>query len=170
MATARREQPFLRRAELCVIGITGVIEFLIQRPLTNFNSRNRNAHWSKKNQERKAWQASLTNALVFAVGMPRAQELLVPSSGLFGAKGEPPLEKRRVALKRMVPSKRNFIRDDFDNLRWCTKELRDALKQCGLIRDDSSKWCEMSIEQDVSFDQTYWTWIAIEPMGAEARS
>lgn len=157
------------------------VAFRINKALTNWNSKNRNAHWSKKNRERKLWLSLLTNALVETIGFQPALRYLGPDSGLPGARGGlacycprdakgrlkcvcPTTHRRKVTVRRLVPSKRNLVSDEFDNLRWTTKELRDAIKGAGLIRDDSSKWCEMSIEQGVSMDGEYWTEIAIEPV------
>lgn len=151
----------LRVCELAAVGLDGRIEFKIQRLLKNYNSRNRHAHWSTKDKGRKVWQASMCNALVYAVGMARAQRLLAPSSGLFGARAEPVTERRRLEITRLVPSRRQFVKDTFENLPWTAKELRDAIKNCGLVRDDSAKWTETVITQELSLDGTAWTWIAI---------
>lgn len=134
----------------------------IQRLLTNFNAGNRSGHWSGKHRERQRWQSLISNGIVAAVGYRAALEVLGPKSGLPGAKGEC-LVPMRVVITRLVGSRRRFVRDEFDNLRWCTKELRDALTQLALLKDDSSAWCEMAIGQAVSPDGTAWTEITIEP-------
>lgn len=139
----------------------------IQRPLVNFNSDNRHPHWGQKDAERRAWRSLIVAALLDATTSREVLALLAPSSDVPGARGGTQ-ERKRVHVIRGVPSKRNFIRDDFDNLRWCTKELRDALKGLGLIRDDTSKWCEMSIDQAVTEDQRWWTTIVIEPAEVSA--
>jgi Holliday junction resolvase RusA-like endonuclease len=110
----------------------------------------------------KVWQTALCNAVVLALGMRKAQELLVPESGLMGAKGIRCQVRRRIEIIRWAPSKRNFVKDTFENLPNTAKELRDALKKTGLIYDDSTKWTDTTIKQDVSNDGTYWTWIAID--------
>ena len=156
----------LRPAELFALSPDGRAEFRIQRELKNYNSGfgggNRNAHWSRKHRSMKVWQTALCNAVVTALGIQKAQQLLAPESGLFGAKGERCQVRRTIEIIRWVPSKRNFVKDTFENLPNTAKELRDALKKTGLIHDDSTKWTDTSIEQAVSADGTYWTWIAID--------
>lgn len=71
-------------------------------------------------------------------------------------------EKRAVQVTRLVPSARNFIRDD-DNLRFAVKPMFDALKRLKLIRDDSRTWLTHETPtQEVSTDGQYWTRITIE--------
>lgn len=157
-----KELAALRPVERASVSPTGRIEFRIQRELRNDNARNRNPHWSNKNTKRLFWQRSLCNALVLSIGYPAACQLLVDDSGLAGARGTRVAERRRLEIVRLVPSKRNLIRDTFDNLPWSAKELRDAVKHLGLIRDDSDKWTDTSIEQGVSPDGTWWTWVAVD--------
>lgn len=152
----------LRPIERATIAPSGRIEFRIQRELRNDNARNRNPHWSKKNTKRLFWQTSLCNALVLSLGHAAACALLIPDSGLFGATGTRVPDRRRIEILRLVPSKRNLIRDTFDNLPWSAKELRDAIKHLGLIRDDSDTWTDTTIAQDLSADGTWWTWIVID--------
>lgn len=161
-----RDLAQLRPVELCAIAPSGRIEFRIQRELRNYNSGarggNRNPHWSHKHKSMRVWQTALTNAMVLSLGYDAARDLLVPDSGLFGARGVRCQVRRRVEITRIVPSKRNLVRDTFENLPWTAKELRDALKHTGLIYDDSTKWTDTVITQDVSLDGTFWTWIAID--------
>jgi len=157
----------LRPVELAIVGADGRIEFRIQRELRNDNAANRNPHWSKKHAKRQLWLRSLTNALVIAIGYDRARDLLVPESGLFGARGLRVQERRRLEILRLVPSRRHFVKDTFENLPWCAKELRDAIKYTGLIRDDSDRWTLTTIDQDLSQDGRSWTWIAIAPFTLE---
>lgn len=140
----------------------GVWSIRIARLLRNVNAGNRHPHWSFKNRARRQWQAALVTAIVDGVGYTAALGLLRPKAleGACGGCQEP----RRVAIVREVPSKRHLIRDEFDNLRWATKELRDALTGTGLIRDDAPEWCEMSIRQAVNADGQAWTAITIEPL------
>lgn len=152
----------LRSAELFALSPSGRAEFRIQRRLKNFNSDNRNAHWSKKHKSMGIWQAALNNAVVSAIGLRAAQALLTAESGLFGAKGVRCEERRSISIIRWVPAKRYFVKDTFENLPNTAKELRDAIKKTGLIRDDSAKWTDTVIEQAVSDDGTFWTWIAID--------
>jgi hypothetical protein len=136
----------------------------IRKALKNDNSGNRNPHWSKKNQKRKQWQASIINALVFSLGPDKVMEMLPPASGVCGARGTRCETRVRMSILRLVPSKRNFVRDTFENLPWTAKELRDAVKNVGLIRDDSPKWTPTTIDQAVSDDGEYWTVIRLEPL------
>lgn len=152
----------LRIVELAAVSPDGRIEFRIRRELRNHNSKNRNPHWSKKHQSRNEWQAALCNALVFALGMNAAQQLLVPESALFGAKGTRCLVRRRIAITRLVPHRRNFVKDTFENLPWTAKELRDAIKNLGLVRDDSTRWTDTVITQELSHDGQFWTHITID--------
>lgn len=139
------------------------IEVRIQRELVNDNAGNRNRHWSAKHRRRRMWQAALTNAIIDGLGLQRALQLLTPESGLLGARGPREAVRRRLSITRVVPSARNFVRDEFENLPWCAKELRDAVKNVGLIYDDSSKWTDTMIRQAVSEDGQFWTIVRIEP-------
>ena len=156
----------LRPQELCTVAPNGRIEFRIQRNLKNWNGGagggNRHPHWSKKNKSRGEWQSSLCNAMVEGIGLRAAQALLSPDSGLFGAKGRPAKERRRLEIIRLVPHKRQLVKDTFENLPWTAKELRDAIRNCGLLFDDSDQWTETIIDQALSADGTFWTWIAIQ--------
>ncbi len=163
------EQAALRPIERASISPSGRIEFRIQRPLKNANGPNRNGHWSKKHAGRQAWQTSLCNALVMSIGYPAACKLLVDDSGLAGARGTRVQDRRRVEIRRYCPSKRNFIKDTFDNLPWSAKELRDAIKHLGLIRDDNDTWTDTVIDQDISPDGCWWTWIAIDRIAGGAQ-
>lgn len=162
-----RLRAVLHPVELAAISPAGRVEFRLQRELKNYNSRNRHAHWATKHAGRQAWQASLCNALVTALGMAGAQRLLVADSGLFSAHGPRCQTRRRLEIVRLVPSSRHFVKDTFENLPWCAKELRDAITHTGLIRDDSSKWTDTTISQEVSGDGTFWTWIAIDAAEGE---
>lgn len=160
------ERATLRPIERAAISPGGRIEFRIQRELRNDNASNRNPHWSRKNTKRLFWQTSLCNALVLSIGYEAARRLLVPESGLANAVGTRVDGRRRLEILRLVPSKRNLIKDTFDNLPWSAKELRDAIKHLGIIRDDSDTWTDTQIHQDVSPDKTWWTWIAIDAADA----
>lgn len=162
------ERAALRPIELCAISESGRVEFSIQRNLKNYNSDNRNPHYSVKHKSMKVWRTALQNAAVISLGVRRAQELLGPDSGLYGAKAPRCTERRRIQIVRLVPSKRNLIRDTFENLPSAAKELRDALKHTGLIFDDSTKWTDTVITQGVSTDGTYWTYITVGACDAAA--
>lgn len=137
-------------------------------------------HWRAKSREKQAWLAAVVNAIVFSFGYQRAQAMLTSKSGLLGARGGlvcacprtpkgklrgpcacPADMKRVVTFRRLVPGRRNFIRDD-DNLAFATKHVVDCLRDVGLIRDDSREWCARPLPvQDVSDDGHFWTEIRI---------
>src|SRR5262245_56445576 len=104
-AATAEELALLRPAELATMGPDGRIEFRIQRELRNDNAGNRNPHWSKKHAKRQLWLTSMVNALVIALGVERARDLLVPESGLYGARGARCQARRRIELVRLVPSR-----------------------------------------------------------------
>ena len=59
-------------------------------------------------------------------------------------------DRMYVQTVRLVPSVRNFIRDD-DNSAFVTKQMSDALKEVGLIKEDRREWYTASpLLQDVS--------------------
>ncbi len=67
----------------------------------------------------------------------------------------------RVEVTRLVPSRRNFIRDT-DDLRTTVKSINDALKHVRLIFDDSDRWLEQSTPtQAVSEDGRDWTLVRV---------
>lgn len=156
----------------------------IQRELKSPNL-SLGAHWRLKTREKKQWTSDIVTAIVVAVGVTRAQALLGPASGLFGANGGPcscrcetkrcccPVTfRRRIRFTRFVPSTRNFIRDE-DNLAFSTKHVVDCLTELGLIRDDNQKWADRPLPtQAVSGDGTWWTEIVIDegpPQSEEPR-
>lgn len=161
----RRCATALRTVATCSISSSGRIEFNIRRILRSPNTF-LGMHWREKNRERKAWQVTFTNAVVDTIGLPAAQALLGPDSGLHGATGGCQT-RRRVHVIRFAPSRRNFVRDD-DNLTFALKPVLDALKHCGLLKDDRREWLERPpVIQDLSADKTFWTWIAIDTAGTE---
>lgn len=149
-----------RTAELATVDAGG-IEFRIQRLLRSPNEF-LGQHWREKHRERKRWEESLAHGVIAAVGVRAAQQLLKENTMVPACRGAGCLERRRVVVTRLAPSRRNFIRDD-DNLRFCVKPLLDALKHLGLIRDDHRKWIALPPPtQDVSADGTFWTVIRVE--------
>lgn len=175
----------VRVLEQATVGADGVIDIVIGAPLVNRNSGNRNPKWFVKARGRNEWAARIQNAIVGSVGFAFATAILSDRGGMIGARGGlscqcekgkgkrcqcPATHRRRVVIRRLVPSPRNYVRDSFDNLPACTKELRDALSWLGLIRDDSDKWCEMTITQGLTGDGTFRTEIHIEPalVGADS--
>lgn len=85
-------------------------------------------HWRKKQRERADWETELMLACVQRDRRHDFARRVVPF-------------RRRVTVTRIVPSRRNFIRDD-DNLRFSVKPLNDALKSKGLIYEDSRNYLE----------------------------
>lgn len=101
-------------------------------------------HWRYKHRETLAWESEIKVAALLARRALDRPECAV-----------------RVAVTRIVPSRRNFIKDD-DNLRFATKPLNDALKRLGAIRDDSRLWLQQAMPtQEVSAHGTYETIIEI---------
>jgi hypothetical protein len=113
-------------------------------------------HWRYKHRETQQWEWEIAAvALTTNGGYLQFQR----DGGMLR-----PYEVRRVTVTRIVPSKRNFIKDD-DNLRFSTKPLNDALKRLGLIYDDSRKWLQQPIpEQIVSPEGEWRTVIEIAPV------
>lgn len=109
---------------------------------------------ARSNWKKAAARTSLRVRLAMAVDMSLRVKLpRVP----------PETRRMRVTVTRLVPSERNFIRDT-DNLMFCTKPLRDALKDLALIRDDSQRWLETDLpRQERSPDGCDWTIVVLEP-------
>lgn len=124
----------------------------IPRALKSPNAA-RGGHWRVRHDERKAWEREIWAA---ALGQ-----------GVRGRDARPD-GVHRVTVTRIVPSGRNFIRDE-DNLRFSAKPINDALKRLWLIRDDSRKWLEQpQVQQEVSPIGEWATVITIEPVGASS--
>jgi Holliday junction resolvase RusA-like endonuclease len=73
------------------------------------------AHWTIRSSEAKKWLRAVINAI-----------------SLNGKIPETPLERARIECVRMSSG-----RMDDDNLRGSFKSVIDALKKCGVIKDDS---------------------------------
>jgi Holliday junction resolvase RusA-like endonuclease len=97
-------------------------------------------HWRYKHRESQEWEQFIWATLAKQARAQSVMAVLTVMNAL------PPkrvcTEKRKVSVTRLVPSARNFIRDD-DNLRFSVKPLLDALKRLGLIRDDNRKWIDL---------------------------
>jgi hypothetical protein len=133
------------------------LTLLVQRQLKSPNAWN-GRHWRYKHRESQEWEMHVFAQIAIQRGAGAALK----------ASERRPWERRKVSVTRLVPSLRNFIRDD-DNLRFSTKPLNDALKRLGLIHDDSRKWLEQTLPtQEVSTDGQYWTRITIEPADSGA--
>jgi hypothetical protein len=120
------------------------------------------AHWRMKQAERQAWELVLLTAIARYGGMETAAgaHLLRRSLSLFVAAGVK--ERRRVVLTRLVPSTRNFIRDD-DNLAFVGKPLFDAMKRIGLLYEDKREYLDAARPtQAVSPEKIYTTVIEIQ--------
>lgn len=119
-------------------------------------------HWRVKHRESQTWEWDIAASLLTDAGKRHGGiwALLIASNSI------PPKrtceERRKVTVTRIVPSARNFIRDD-DNLRFSVKPLLDALKRLGLIKNDSRKWLEHPTPtQEVSMHKQWATVIEIE--------
>lgn len=135
----------------------------IPRELKSPNAWN-GRHWRYKYRETQEWEQFIWTALAKQARASSVVAVLAVMNAL------PPKrvceEKRRVTVTRLVPSKRNFIRDD-DNLRFATKPLNDALKRLGLIRDDNRKWLEQPMPMQAVSETGGWlTVIEIAPVEA----
>ena len=72
--------------------------------------------------------------------------------------------RMRLAVARHVPSEKNFIRD-IDNQFGALKPFIDALRDLGLLRDDSEAWLEIDRPvQRVSDDRFDWTIATLAPV------
>lgn len=135
-----------------------VDEIEVPRQLKSPNAWN-GRHWRYKHRESQEWE----KAIFYALAQQRGVRGVVGALLVLGAfPWQASTEKRTVTVTRIVPSKRNFIRDE-DNLRFSVKPLNDALKRLGLIRDDSRKWLEQDTPtQEVSPSGQWVTRIRIE--------
>jgi hypothetical protein len=97
-------------------------------------------HWRIKQRERQTWEQEIALALLPKRGQPSVVTMLQAMNAIPATKRVCD-EKRRVSVTRIVPSRRNFIKDE-DNLRFSVKPVNDALKRLGLIKDDNAKWLE----------------------------
>lgn len=141
-----------------------MIDLTVERELKSPN-RWQGRHWRYKHRESQDWQMAIAFEMLTQEAQRSVWALLYASNDMKPRRVC--VERRRVTVARLVPSRRNFIRDD-DNLRFATKPLNDALKRLGLIHDDSRKWLEQVIPtQEVSTDGKYYTRITIEPVPSE---
>jgi hypothetical protein len=93
---------------------------------------------------RKKWVSQLWQALTKVERVASRQGLL--------ELGRAPRCQDRMAIQviRFVPSVRMFLHDD-DNTAFCTKQLSDALKEVGFIKEDRREWLKAApLLQDVS--------------------
>lgn len=121
------------------------------------------AHWRRKMADRHAWEEALAQAYAVACSVASPHGLQLAANALPGTKRVAPPQRYTVRIRRLVPRRACFIRDD-DNLMFAAKGLRDALKALGFIYDDARAWLEQPpIEQRVSADGRWWTEIEITP-------
>lgn len=133
------------------------LELVIERELKSPNKW-QGRHWRYKHRETQEWEKVVFYEIARLKGVKGVWGALLVLGAFPWQSCE---EKRAVTITRVVPSARNFIRDD-DNLRFATKPLNDALKRLKLIHDDSRKWLEQGIPtQEVSTDGKYYTRIRI---------
>lgn len=102
------------------------------------------ASWMLQQAQRKKWEKLLKPAILQALG--------VASWEWLGQLGRTPETHCKVTMQivRLVPSSREFIRDD-DNLAFSRKQVTDALKRLGLLKEDRREWLDsQSIYQDVA--------------------
>lgn len=138
-------------------------EFRIPRELKSPN-KTLWAHWRLKQAERQAWEQELLLAIAVYGGITvAAGAQRLRSLSVFVAPGVK--ERRRVVVTRLVPSSRNFIKDD-DNLSYSLKHLCDAMKRVGLLYDDRREYLDAPRPtQAVSPDRVYTTVIEIQRLG-----
>jgi len=136
-------------------------EIRIKRELPSAN-KTLWAHWRVKQRERAEWERALNAAAAAYAGVTTTAGLawLKKQLSLFVPPGEK--VRRRVVVTRLVPSKRRFCRDDI-NLDFAHKHLVDAMKQIGMITEDSRKWldCPRPTEA-VSPDGEAWTIVELQ--------
>ena len=100
--------------------------------------------WRRRKQLRQKWGGLLWK--VICAGERVASRLGCEELGRAPKCGM----KMAVQVVRLVPSVREFIRDD-DGLASAPKQLYDAMQDVGLIREDRREWLAMQpVVQDVS--------------------
>lgn len=128
--------------------MAAVLTLVIPLALASPN-RDRGAHWSARHKLTKVWEEEIWVALH---AVPRWQEWLI---GL----GRP--ERRRVIITRSCVSRRQFCRDA-DNRMFAGKGIRDCLVRLHLLVDDSDRWLESAVLEEVSPSKRAATIIRVE--------
>lgn len=98
----------------------------------------------RQHGNRTKWERLLKAAILRALGVASWQWL--------EELGRKPATHVKMTLQivRLVPSSREFIRDD-DNLAFSRKQVSDAMKHVGLLKEDRREWLEtLTIHQDVA--------------------
>jgi hypothetical protein len=117
-------------------------------------------HWGAKAKLTKAWETAIKLAIGDHIGATTVSGYDKPVEAL-GFK--PVAVRMRVSITRLVPNRRNFIKDD-DNLGYIVKPINDALKRLGFLKDDKRQWLEQPRPgQAIAGDGLHWTVIRIEP-------
>jgi hypothetical protein len=98
----------------------------------------------RQHGNRTKWERLLKAAILRALGVASWQWLdelgRLPATSV----------KMTLQIVRLVPSSREFIRDD-DNLAFSRKQVSDAMKHVGLLKEDRREWLEaLTIHQDVT--------------------
>lgn len=143
-------------------------EFRIARELKSPN-KTLWAHWRLKQAERQAWEETLLMAVSRYGGMETVAGVqFLKSLSVFVDPARK--ERRRIVLTRIVPSVRNFVKDE-DNLAFSGKHLFDAMKRVGMISDDTRELLDAPRPtQVVSADGAYLTVIELQRLAYVAPS
>lgn len=142
------------------------LELVITRRLESPN-RMRGFHWRSRHRDTLYWESFIKIAaanpeLLQRWNLITATETRKGRTGKYYIYEIRRRERRRVTVTRLVPSARNFIRDE-ENLHFCVKPLNDALKRLGLIFDDSRNWIDQPMPtQAVAPDKIARTIVRIE--------
>lgn len=142
----------------------GAIVIALPVKLESPNDGNWGSHWARKHRASVAWETHIKLEMARFAGADTisgwhphylAALLLPPVTG-----------RRRVAIGRQAPSRRNFLKDA-DNGAIAQKPLLDALTRLGFIVDDKERWIDLApLGQRVSDDGRYWTDIEVTvPLG-----
>jgi hypothetical protein len=99
-------------------------------------------HWAAYNQLKELWRMEIQAALRHA-----------------GFRTEGPCRvKMRASITLRLPR-----RYDPDNAHACLKPVLDEMKKAGLIRNDSARWLDLSVEQELAGQKRPLTTIRLEP-------
>ncbi len=119
-------------------------------------------HWTALNGARAKWEQLIWATVAIARGCA--------SVGFMKDLGRAPKCSERMAVQiiRLVPSVRNFLKDD-DNRAYSAKPVHDSLKRVGLIKEDRREWLTAAtVIQDVSpFPKVPVTIIILRPAVAD---
>ena len=118
------------------------------------------ASWMLQQNARKKWQKLLEPAIAKAAG--------AASFNWLQQLGRAPAcaEKMVLQIVRLVPSTREFIKDD-DNLAFSRKQSTDAMKHLRLVKDDRREWLDaLPIYQDVASNGRALTVFILWPVAA----